>query len=58
MFPQIKSLPRSERELSIANWDAQVDRRKRGADVRGHIIVAFRRVDEQRVAIRHEPFEK
>ena len=36
----------------------KIHRRQRGADVRGHIVVAFRRVDEKRIAVRHEPFEK
>jgi hypothetical protein len=58
MFPQINSLPRSEREPSGAQRNTQIHRRQRGADVRGHVVIAFRRVDEQRIAVRHEPFEK
>lgn len=58
VLPQINSLPRSERELSGANGNRKVYGRQRGADVRGHIVVAFRRVDEQRVAVRHKPFEE
>jgi hypothetical protein len=58
MLPQINSLPRSKREPAIVNRNTQVHRCERGADVRGHVIAAFRRVDEKRVAVRHKPFEK
>jgi hypothetical protein len=58
VFPQINPLPRSQRELSGADGKVQIHRRQCRADVRGHVVVAFRRVDKQRVAVRHEPLEK
>ena len=36
----------------------QIHRRQRRAHVRRHVVVAFRGVDEERVAVGHEPLEK
>ena len=58
MLPNVDALPGAEDKFAARDWDAQVDSRERSADVRGHVIVAFRRVDEHRVAIGHEMIEK
>ncbi len=46
VFPQINPLPCSERRASGADGQAQIHRCQRGADVRGHVIVALRRMDK------------
>jgi hypothetical protein len=43
---------------SLGNRDAQIDRRERRPDVRGHVIVAFDRMHEQRIAVAHEAREE
>src|ERR1035437_8818142 len=58
VFPQIDSLPRSEREPASVNRDGKIHRRQRGADVRGHVVVALSSVAEERIAVAHEPREK
>ena len=58
VFPQINSLPGSQRELAGVNREGEVHRRQRGADVGGHVVVAFGGVGEQRVAVAHEPCKK
>lgn len=39
-------------------WNGKIHRRERRADVRGHIVIAFRRVDKKRITIANEPAEK
>ncbi len=46
VLPQIKPLPRPEHGPAGAHGNVQIYRRERSADVCGHIIVTFRRVDE------------
>ena len=58
MFPQINALPRAQREASAAQRQAQIHRRQRGADMRGHVIRALAGVGKQRIAVRHETLEK
>jgi len=58
VFPEIDPLPGSEREPAALERKGKIHRRQRGADVRGHIVSALGGVDEQRVAIAHEPREK
>ena len=58
VFPQINSLPSSQRELSGVNGNGKIHRRERGANVRGHVVVALGGVDEQRIAVAHEPRKK
>src|SRR5690606_4090522 len=58
VFPQINALPRSEREMSIPQRHAQIDSGQRGANVGRHVVIAFRGVNEQSVAIGNEAFEK
>ena len=55
VFPQINPLPCPKHGLPGMHRQAQVHRCQRAADVRGHVVVAFRRVAEQCIAIRHEP---
>ena len=57
VFPQINSLPRAEREFAVRNRNGHVHGRERGADVRGHVVVAFGGVIEDCIAIGHEPRE-
>lgn len=58
MFPQVNPLPSAKFPSPIAQWHAQVDRRERRTDMGWHIVCAFARVDEQRIAVGHESFEK
>ena len=58
VFPKINALPRAEREVASAKRDTEIHGRKRGADVRRHVVRAFAGVLEERVAIRHEAFEE
>jgi hypothetical protein len=58
MFPEINSLPRPQRELTGAHGQRKIHGRQRGANVRGHVVLALGGVNEQRIAIRHEPREK
>ena len=58
VFPQINPLPRSQREPPVANRNGKIHRRQRRADVRGHVVIAFGGMAEQRVAVRREPREK
>jgi hypothetical protein len=58
MFPNVNPLPGSQREAAILKRNAEVHGRQRRADVRGHVVVTFRRVDENRVTIAHETGEK
>jgi hypothetical protein len=58
MFPEVNTLPRAQRETSGLQRNAEVHRRQRCADVRGHIVITFRSVNEKRVAITDEPREK
>ena len=58
MLPNVDALPGPENELAARDRDAEVDGRQRSADVRGHIVITFRRVDEHRVAVGHEMLEK
>ena len=58
VLPQINPLPCSEDEPAIVERDGKIHRRQCGADVRGHIIIALSSVNEQRIAIAHEPREE
>ena len=58
VFPEVNALPGSERELAVVERDAEVHAGERGADVRGHVVVAFGGVDEECIAIGNEPREE
>lgn len=58
MFPKINSLPCAERHFSADDWNAEIDRSQRGADVSGHIIITLTGMAENRIAIGNEPRKK
>ena len=55
---QVDALPCAERKFVAHDEDAQVHGGQRGADVRGHVVVAFAGVLEQRIPIRSEAGEE
>ena len=58
MFPEVNALPGAERELLVCNGDAEVHRSQRGANVSGHIVLAFAGVAEDRVAVGNKAGKK
>ena len=58
VLPQINSLPRSEREFAGVDGNGKIHGGQRGADVRGHVVIALGGVAEKRIAIAHEPRKK
>ena len=58
MLPDVNALPGAENEFAARDRDAQVDGSQGSADVRGHVVVAFGRVDEHGVSVGHELIEK
>src|SRR2546421_182227 len=58
MFPEINSLPGSERKLAATKWNGEVHRGQRRADVRRHVVIAFGGMDEMGIAIRDQTGEK
>ena len=58
MFPNINPLPRAKRQIALLERNAEIHRRKCRANMCGHIVLSLRRMDEQRIAIVHEPGEK
>ena len=58
VFPNINSLPRAECETTGLKRDAEIHRSQRGANVRRHIVIALRSVNENRIAVGNESLEK
>src|SRR5215207_4160157 len=58
VLPKINPLPGAESKLSTRNGNRDIHRRQRRPDVRGHIILAFSRVFENRITVRDEPCKK
>jgi hypothetical protein len=58
VFPQINTLPGSQGQLALADGQREIDAGQRGADVRGHVVIAFGSVDEERIAVGHQPRKK
>src|SRR5688500_12727311 len=54
MFPEINALPGAEGEMAAFEGNAEVDGRKRGAYVGGHVVFPFGRVLEDGITIRCE----
>ena len=54
MFPEVDPLPGAQSKVALADGDGKVDRRQRGADMGGHVVVALDRVREKGIAVRHE----
>src|SRR5436190_23582095 len=54
VLPKINSLPGSECEFPICDWNRNVHCGERRADVRRHVVLSFRRMFENCVAVRHE----
>jgi hypothetical protein len=57
MFPNVNALPGAQREAPIVERDAEIHRGQRGANVRGHIVIAFGGVNEEWVAVLHQAGE-
>ena len=58
MFPNVNALPGAEGHSPLADGDGEVDGGKGGADVGGHVVVAFGGVDEHAVPIGDEAGEE
>lgn len=58
MFPKINALPGAEAEAGISKGNGKINGRESGADMSGHIILAFGGVAKQRIAIRNQAREK
>ena len=58
MFPEVNSLPRTQGEFSGLDGDSEIDRGQSRANVRGHVVITFAGVPENRVAIRRKPREE
>src|SRR5687768_4737747 len=58
MFPDVNPLPGSECQSAIRNGDAHVYSRQSCAHVSRHVVVSFSGMDEERVAIGHEPLKE
>ncbi len=55
---QVDALPDAQRQLAPFNGNAERYGRKRGPDVGGHVVRAFRGVPEDRVSVRHQARQK
>jgi hypothetical protein len=51
MFPKVNTLPGSERNCAMGNWDGKVHCGEGRSDMSRHVILAFVVVDEQGIAI-------
>ena len=58
MFEEKNSLPRSELHFPIGNWNDLARSRQNHADVRRHVIAAFRAVREVIGIFRHQAVEE
>jgi len=58
MFPDVNALPGAKGHGAVADGNGEVDSRQGGADVGGHVVVAFGGVDEHAVAVRDETGEE
>jgi hypothetical protein len=58
VFPEVEALPGAEGHFAVVHGDGEVDGGQRGADVGGHIVIAFGGVDEEGIAIANEAGEE
>src|SRR5262245_212853 len=58
MFPEIDSLPGAKGEAAALDGNGEVHGGEGGTDVGRHVVIAFRSVDEQRVAVGHKTREE
>src|ERR1035441_9593352 len=58
VLPEIDPLPSAQCQPALTDRNGKVDRRKRGAHVCWHVVVALNGVREERIAIRHKPGEE
>ena len=58
MFEDIDSLPGSQREIAIVNWNGQADICQHGADVRGGIVGTFKIMGVPTVPFGDEAFHE
>ena len=58
MFEHVQVLPGTQRHSSADHRNGKTRLRERGTDVRGHIIVALRRVPIPGISLRREPFKE
>jgi hypothetical protein len=58
MFPDVNALPGAEGHTAAADGNGEVDGGQGGADVSGHVVVAFGGVDEHAVAVGDEAGEE
>ena len=54
VLPEIDALPRAEREPTVADRDREIGLREHAAHVRRHVVRAFGRVHEARIAVGRE----
>ena len=58
VFPEIDALPGAQREPAMVDGNGNVDRRQGSPDVGWHVVIAFGRMNEKRIAIRNKPGEE
>jgi len=58
VFPEVDSLPGSQREAPVRDGDGEVHGGQGGANVRRHVIVSFDRMPEERITVGHETGEE
>ena len=58
VFPNVDPLPGSQREGATRHRDAQVHGGQCGAHVRGHVVLTFASVSEQRITVRRQACKK
>ena len=58
MFPEVEALPRAQHQRAAGDRNRKVHGRQRGADMGRHIVVTFRRMDKQPVAVGNEAGEE
>jgi len=58
MLPDVNALPGAKCHAAFADGHGEVDGGEGSADVSGHVVVAFGRVDEHAVAVRDETGEE
>src|SRR5215831_9342925 len=58
MFPDVDTLPCAECHAAFADRNRKVDGGQGGADVSGHVVVAFGGVDEHAVAVGYKAGEE
>lgn len=58
VFPQANPLPSTQSQMTPDDRHRNARCGQRGADVGGHIVVAFSRVHKHRISITYQPVEK